>query len=533
MMSMSDVIRGSRLEVPRFWPTAGAAEPVLHIPLEGESGELCLSEDTLSKHILIAGGTGSGKTNLFKQVILSLSAAMTQQDVMVIFDTKGDYLSQFYRDGDIIICSDDSLFPPRYNIDYWNIFEETLISARSLKENVNEISKTLFYEQIRHATNPFFPNAAKDIFYAYLLACSRRRLADPGCISDNRELVRFFDEMNISGLNALLERYPDLKSIRNYISHDGPQTQGVLSEVTRLVRDIFIGNFAQSGGLSIQRAIREKGNRRIFVEYDLGIGNVLSPIYRLLIDLAIKEALCRERSEGNVYFILDEFRLLPHLQHIDDGINFGRSQGAKFVLGLQNIQQIRDAYGENIAGSILSGLSTKFLFRVNDHETREYIKNLLGKNRYVEVFASRDQTRGLVEQVIEGNVAEDWVIGKLPTGTAIYTSVGGDPGILSIAEYGRERPTFAIRNRELAVLPVSEPTPPGAFQIRKRNQWETAEVERVTEGRFSIRTQETVERVAEDRFAIRIQEAEVPESRAEDRSDSQDAGGTECAAPEE
>lgn len=520
-MSMSEVIRGSRLEAPRFWPAAAEmAETAVRIPIEGESGELCLSTDALSKHVLIAGGTGSGKTNLFKQVIQSLSQTMTQQDVMVIFDTKGDYLSKFYQDGDIIICSDDSLFPPHYNIDYWNIFKEALISSRNLKENVNEISKTLFYEQTQRTTNPFFPNAAKDIFYAYMLACSRRRLADPGFTADNRELVRFFDEMDASRLNELLERYPDLKSIRNYISHEGPQTQGVLSEVTRLVRDIFVGNFAQSGELSIRQTIREKGNRRIFVEYDLGIGNVLSPIYRLLIDLAIKEALCRDRSEGNVYFILDEFRLLPHLQHIDDGINFGRSQGAKFVLGLQNIQQIQDAYGENIAGSILSGLSTKFLFRVNDYETREYIKKLLGKNRYVEVFGSYDQTRGLVEQVIEGNVAEDWVIGKLPTGTAIYTAVESDPEILRIAEYGRERPTFAIRSREPAVpapLPC-EPVPLGAFQIRRRTPQDIPS---------------NIERVTEDRFSIRVHEAEEPARQTEDSLDSQIARGIERDAPEE
>ena len=78
----------------------------------------------------------------------------------------------------------------------------------------------------------------------------------------------------------------------------------------------------------------------IFVEYDLGIGGMLTPIYKLLMDLAIKEALCRKSNEGNVYFMIDEFRLLPHLEHVDDGVNFGRSLGAKFFLGVQNIEQV-------------------------------------------------------------------------------------------------------------------------------------------------------------------------------------------------
>ena len=48
-------------------------------------------------------------------------------------------------------------------------------------------------------------------------------------------------------------------------------------------------------------------------------------MYRLLIDLALKEALGRSHSAGDVYMIIDEFKLLPKLQHIDDALNFGRS----------------------------------------------------------------------------------------------------------------------------------------------------------------------------------------------------------------
>ena len=43
--------------------------------------------------------------------------------------------------------------------------------------------------------------------------------------------------------------------------------------------------------------------------------------------LAIKESLCRSKEDkGNVYFIMDEFRLLRPLSHMDNGINFGRSR---------------------------------------------------------------------------------------------------------------------------------------------------------------------------------------------------------------
>ena len=93
--------------------------------------------------------------------------------------------------------------------------------------------------------------------------------------------------------------------------------------------------------------IRGKGGRALFVEYDIASGNRLLPVYRVLIDLAIKEALGlgRAKSRGNVFFVLDEFALLPHLGHISNGINFGRSLGSKFMVGTQNVNQVLKAMG--------------------------------------------------------------------------------------------------------------------------------------------------------------------------------------------
>ena len=177
----------------------------------------------------------------------------------------------------------------------------------------------------------------------------------------------------------------------------------------------------------MRKLVRRKGGRVIFVEYDLGIGGMLMPIYRLLIDLAIKEALCRTSNEGNVYFFIDEFRLVPHLEHIDDGVNFGRSLGAKFFVGIQNIDQVMAAYGEYTGRSILSGFGTTFAFRVNDVGSREYIKNLFGRNIKQQSYMSKVQNRGIAEQLREGYVVEDDDINNLPVGEAIVSAPSGEP----------------------------------------------------------------------------------------------------------
>ncbi len=88
----------------------------------------------------------------------------------------------------------------------------------------------------------------------------------------------------------------------------------------------------------------------------------------------------RTKSEGNIYLICDEFKLLPHLHHIEDGVNFGRSRGVKVIAGLQSIEQLYEIYGEYKGRNIAAGFSSKFAFKSNDQSTRDFICNLYGTN---------------------------------------------------------------------------------------------------------------------------------------------------------
>lgn len=76
-----------------------------------------------------------------------------------------------------------------------------------------------------------------------------------------------------------------------------------------------------------------------------------------------KESLGRSVSQGNVYLVFDEFKLLPSLQHIEDGVNFGRGLGVKVIAGIQSIHQLLEAYGESGGKNILAGFSTMFALR--------------------------------------------------------------------------------------------------------------------------------------------------------------------------
>lgn len=388
----------------------------------GADIQVPIDENLLSRHMMLLGGIGTGKTNTFNQLIRQLRFSMTKDDVMIIFDTKGDFYKEFYQPGDIVISNDNTSVGVD-GPDYWNIFNE-IERDDHMDDNIVEISKSLFHEKLEKSSQPFFPTAAKDLFSAILTHICR----NPQIGATNRVLKEFLDGASASQIRDLLNLHDDLRGMTNYISDDrSPQTQGVISELQQMAREIFLGNFKKDGALSMRNIVRQKGGKLVFIEYDLGIGNMLSPIYSLLFDLAIKEALCRKKSEGNVYFVTDEFSLIPNLQHVDDAVNFGRSLGVKFMIGIQNIDQVYENYGENRARSLLSGFLTSICFRVNDPQSKEYIKEMFGKNRKKEIYMASVQGRGIVEQIRDANVVEDWDIAKLGIGQAIVGLPGQAP----------------------------------------------------------------------------------------------------------
>jgi len=390
---------------------------------ENNSINVPLDANLLSKHLMFLGGIGTGKTNALEQIISQLRANMTANDIMVIFDTKGDFYNSFYRQGDIVISNDNTATGAN-GVDYWNIFNE-IENDEHMEENIVEMAKSLFNQKLEKTNQPFFPNAAKDLFSAVLTHFSRNKETIKG---DNQALREFLDSSPTAQLREMLGQHEDMKAMISYIADDrSPQTQGVLSELQQLSRELFLGNFKKQGTLSMRNLVRSKGGRIIFIEYDIGVGSMLSPIYSLLFDLAIKEALCRTKSEGNVYFIADEFRLLPNLKHVDDAVNFGRSLGVKFMIGIQNIEQVYECYGEQRARSIMSGFLTSVSFRVNDATSKKYIKDLHGENRKKEIYMSAVQTRGIVENIREAYVVEDWDISNLGLGEAIIGLPGSSP----------------------------------------------------------------------------------------------------------
>ena len=387
----------------------------------GKPSAFTLDSDVLSKHTMLIGGTGCGKTTLFYHFVSQIKRNMTKDDVMIIFDSKGDFYSNFFNKTNDLVIGNSRQYSQ--NSEHWNIYKEILADGwedRDFIINTQEVCKSFFEERTKNTTNAFFPNAARDLLAAIIIAFIREGIKDPDIKKEffyNSKLKDFLDLSDPQIIMDLLGDSPDANAVLSYISGDNAQSQGVLSEMYSIIREIFIGVFADRGAFSMREFVRNKGNKTLFIEYDLSIGSMLTPVYRLMFDLALKEALGRNKPQGNVYLICDEFKLLPHLRHIDDGVNFGRSLGVKVFAGVQSIEQLYEIYGQSRGRNIAAGFSSVYAFRSNDTATRDFISGLFGKNIVLDKYQRLDNQ--IVEEKRSGQTVEDWDLNSLKIGEAV------------------------------------------------------------------------------------------------------------------
>lgn len=405
-------------------------QPMLAM-VPGHYARLWFDSKYLSRHVLFLGGIGTGKSNAMYQILDPLRRNAGKDDVFVIFDTKGDFLERFYRDGDAVISSTPDKDPGGVK---WNLFSDLLEEdAHGRGEQIHEIASTVFGEALeQEQQNMFFAVAARDTFAALVETMSRS-----GRNYSNADL-RTQLELPADDLLELLdiENNPDLAGVARYLEGDR-RPEDILAFLQQTLNKSFSGVFRLPGAFSVRNFIRRKGGQALFIEYDIASANRLLPVYRVLIDMAIKEALGlgRAKSSGSVFFVLDEFALLPQLAHISNGVNFGRSLGLKFLVGTQNVNQVLQAYGAETGASILSGFGSVLAFRLMDNTSREIVRQRFGANRKQITVNAHVRSEGVQQLVIAGNVIEDWVLSNLTPGQCVVSLPEGGPFFFAVQEY--------------------------------------------------------------------------------------------------
>lgn len=353
--------------------------------LRSEGGGFFVTDEMLSTGLLLLGSTGCGKTTVLKMLLDQIIPRLTENDVMLIFDSKGDFLERYYRPGNpnhivVSLSKRDSRISSS-----WNIYRELTddrgaFTQEEINLSAGEIAKALS-KGMENEMQPFFSLASAD-FTAKIMAVTVRNAikARDGSQLNNLALNNLLASGN-GQLLALTSAYPEYAYLRSYVG-DGktPQSLGVYGHMMAMKERAFVGSFGKNSPakeFGIREFIRNRGRKILFLEYDVRYKETLSVIYSLLFDLAIKEAV--SSKGGNKWFICDEAALLPYLEHIGDLLNFGRSYGCKSIFALQSYAQLEVNYDEQAAAAVAAGFCNMFAFQSTDFKTRKFVKERCGE----------------------------------------------------------------------------------------------------------------------------------------------------------
>ena len=326
--------------------------------------------------ILALGATRSGKTEAGKHIVSQMQAS--ENEPMIVYDHKEDYQEFFDEIGREYIKLSAS-----GSTHTWNVFDEI-----DEERDADEIARAIFaeVEQASGASGAFFGPAARQIFAAVLKHL--RREADDEAKLSNHSVVGFFREHGPKeAFNALSgDEEGDLAGVAAAINPEAGDTQqgGVWANIQKHVTDVFTSDFAEEPteekpAVSVREYMQNPEGKALVLDYPYREGSSTTPIFRLLIDLAAREALVDK--DQDCYFILDEIAQVPNLQRLDELVNVGAGRNIQVFVTLQSVAQLRAGYGEEEASAILSGLTTTILLRSDDPKSVEFVQAKIGKER--------------------------------------------------------------------------------------------------------------------------------------------------------
>lgn len=316
-----------------------------------------LLKNSESKHILISGSSGTGKTVAMLELLDQIRA---NKQRAIVYDKMGIYLKHFYRpETDVILNPLDSRSPA------WNVFSEGRYPS-----DYDPIAAALM-PMHHHASDPFWVNGARTIF-----SCLAVKLHQENR-KDNQNFLKLMLNNDLEGLGKVLKGTP----AETLVSEKSDKTAfSVLSVLATYVRSLLY--LPQTGDdFSIRKWVEDdKADSFLFVASRADQHETLKPLISGWLEIATNALLSLEPNPTRrIWTILDELPSLHRLPSLPSALAESRQFGGCMVLSIQSIAQLRDIYGKDGAEALSSLCNTRLFFRTPDPVTAEWVSQALGQ----------------------------------------------------------------------------------------------------------------------------------------------------------
>lgn len=326
-------------------------------------GNLSLPKDCERRHILISGGTGSGKTNCFHHVLPTIRES---NEKVVIIDTTGEFIAKYYREGKDVLLN-----PLDKRSKLWSPWAECtgFFDYEALAESFITSS---FQDYDR-----FWRDAARHVFCSLLM-----KNAD----TQDIELVR--DALFSGSLKNLSKLLSGTKGA----AHINPSSEKTAENV-RSMAVSYLGclDLLENSvdPFSIKKWIeQEKEDSWLFLSCRMNERTTMLSLLSAWFSTAMRSAMSLSPDSGRkIWFIVDELASLKRLRDLEICLTEGRKYGCCALLALQSPSQLRNIYGQDVATIITGNCNTKIVFSETDPEIAKQLSRGFGD---MEIIESRE-----------------------------------------------------------------------------------------------------------------------------------------------
>jgi type IV conjugative transfer system coupling protein TraD len=372
MLLLQHLSLGGILGAFGFGAAMGGASvaAVFHYRKPRDTGELELGGLRFPRkrevnHFLISGTTGAGKSVAATHLLDQIRARGQRA---IIYDTKGEFVSQYYRpDRDVILNPFDA------RSCCWTPWADARKPADYLA-----LGKSLFPEGSSH--DKFWQVAGASLFAALSQQALVRGYAT------NSQLARMLTESTLDEVKEAIEGTAGQRFMDDAAGAMPTNLLATLSahlEAFRFLPDVAEGQTA----FSIKDFIERDEDRWLFVVMRAEDEGAIRPLVSLWYDVAINAALSLpcidtrqpEAQQRRIWAFLDELARLQKLPALEGGLREGRAKGLAFVLGLQSIGDVRAAYGRDKAEAMLGQPQTRLVLRTPEPDTAAWLERNLGR----------------------------------------------------------------------------------------------------------------------------------------------------------
>lgn len=341
-----------------------------------------ISREHDTKHLMICGATGSGKTNLIIRTINAQASYPKNIAVgakFVIHDLKPDYIQKIYN-------ADEDLI---YNVSdqrsiYFNFFDYLCDENGDLDEKA-----------IINICDTIIPNSdSKDESWNTLARNVLKSIITYCMISDNRTL-EYAKKMIQMPADKLIEAFSTMEGLESGIQalSGGDNTRGSVMTTLSSHSSYFVGLNEQCHANKQRFNIREWINNgkvgKLFIINDIANQAFNAPKISVFISTIIKEIYAMgENINRRVYFYLDEFGSINKIPEISRGLVVSRSFGLSIIIATQDIGRVDEVYGKNLRQSIFNALTTKIIMRQTDPDGSEFFSKMIGEKEIEQASSS-------------------------------------------------------------------------------------------------------------------------------------------------